>query len=149
MISEGFFSSEVRPDVPQIAGAAARAGITIYTLNARGTRGVGGRIMPDASLDRGTLSTLGDSSEEGLDVLAGETGGMAIRYTDNFRQALGRIASDTSTYYVLAYSPENVTLDGKFRRIELKTKWEGVEIRARRGYVASPLPAPKTIRTGK
>jgi VWFA-related protein len=149
MISEGFFSSEVRPDVPQIAGQAARAGITIYTLNARGTQGVGGRIVPDASLDRGMLSTLGDSSEEGLDVLAAETGGMSIRSTDNFRVALGRIAADTSTYYVLAYSPENTVLDGKFRRIELKTKWQGVEIRARRGYVASPLPPPKTIRTGK
>jgi VWFA-related protein len=148
MISEGFFTDELRAELSQLAGQASRAGITIYALNARGTIATGGRILPDASLDRGTLSTLGDSSEEGLDVLASETGGMSIRHTDNFVRALDRIVEDTSTYYVLAYSPENTLLDGKFRRIQLKTKWQGLEVRARRGYVATPLPPPKPIRAG-
>jgi len=50
-------------------------------------------------------------------------------------------------YYVLAYSPENTTLDGKYRRITLRAKWAGLDVRARRGYVASPLPPPKALRT--
>jgi VWFA-related protein len=149
LVSEGFFVNDLRAELPQIAGQAARAGITMYTLNARGTEGVGGRILPDASVARGTLSTLGETAQEGLDVLAAETGGMAFRNTDNFTKALGTVASDTSSYYVLAYSPENSALDGKFRRIQLKTKWQGVTVRARRGYVASPLPPPRPIRTGK
>ena len=62
---------------------------------------------------------------------------------------LTQLAADTSTYYVLAYSPENTTLDGKFRRITLKVKWEGLSVRARRGYVASPLPPAKQLRTSK
>lgn len=147
LISEGFFVSDIRAELPQLAGQAARAGITLYTLNARGTQAAAGRIMPDASVARGTLSTFGDTSQEGLDVLAAETGGVAFRNTDNFGAALASVATDTSTYYVLAYSPENTTLDGKFRRIELKTKWKGVSIRARRGYVASPLPPPRAVRT--
>jgi VWFA-related protein len=141
--------NDIRAELPRIAGQAARSGITMYTLNARGTEGVAGQILPDASVARGTLSTLGDTSEEGLDVLAAETGGVAFRHTDNFRAALASVAADTSTYYVLAYSPENTALDGKFRRIELRTKWSGVQLRARRGYVASPLPPPRQIRTGK
>jgi hypothetical protein len=56
---------------------------------------------------------------------------------------------DTSSYYVLAYSPENSVLDGKYRRILLKTKWSGLQVRARRGYVASPLPANKQLRITK
>jgi hypothetical protein len=48
---------------------------------------------------------------------------------------------------VLAYSSENPVLDGKFRRITLKVKWEGLTVRARRGYVASPLPPAKQIRS--
>lgn len=148
LISEGFFVDDLRAELPQIAGEAARAGIAIYTLNARGTSGVGGRILPDASVDRGTLSTFGETRQEGLDVLAAETGGIAFRNSDNYRLSLSSIASDTSTYYVLAYAPVNTALDGKFRRIELRAKWAGTNVRARRGYVASPLPARRAVRTG-
>jgi VWFA-related protein len=148
LISEGFFSDGLRAELPRIAGQAARAGIAIYTVNATGTAGVGGRILADASAERGTLSMFGDSSQEGLDVLAAETGAVAFRNSDNFVSALAAMASDTSTYYVLAYSPANQELDGKFRRIELKTKWAGVTIRARRGYVASPLPPRRGVRSG-
>jgi VWFA-related protein len=149
LISEGFFVDELRAQLPQIAGQAARAGIAIYTLNARGTAGVGGRILPDASVDRGTVSTFGDTSQEGLDVLAAETGAVAFRNTDNYHAALSSVAADTGTYYVLAYAPVNTALDGKFRRIELRTKWAGVDVRARRGYVASPLPPRRAVRTGR
>lgn len=147
LISEGFFVDDLRAELPEVAGRAARAGIAIYTLSARGTMAVGGRIQPDASVDRGSLSTFGDTAQEGLDVLAAETGAMAFRHTDNYAAALGSVAADTSTYYVLAYSPVNTALDGKFRRIELRTKWAGVDVRARRGYVASPLPPRRGVRT--
>ena len=144
MISEGFFVGG-QADVPQIA-ARRRGGITIYTLNApAGARSASScrrQPRPRRAVDARRLV------RRGLDVLAAETGGMSIRYTDNFRPG-ARTDRSTRAHYVLAYSPENATLDGKFRRIELKTKWQGVEIRARRGYVASPLPPPKTIRTGK
>lgn len=147
LLSEGFFVDDVRGRLPQVAGLASRAGITIYTLNVRGTDGAGGRMFADASLPGSGWSLRADTSEEGLDVLSAETGGISFRHTDNFSLALSSVASDTSTYYVLAYSPENTTLDGKFRRIELRTKWKGLTVRARRGYVASPLPPPKQIRT--
>ena len=146
LVSEGFFVEDMRAELPQLSGQAARAGITIYTVSARGTAGVGGRILPDASVARGTLSTFGDTSQEGLDLLAAETGGLAFRNSDDYRAALSSVAADTSTYYVLAYSPTNPILDGKFRRIELRPKWSGVEVRSRRGYVASPLPPRRTVR---
>ena len=148
LISEGFFVDELRAQLPHIAGQAARAGIAVYTVNAGGTAGVGGRIMADATAERGSISTFGDTSQDGLDVLAAETGAVAFRNSDNYQAALSAIASDTSTYYVLAYSPANAVLDGKFRRIELRTKWAGVSVRARRGYIASPLPPRRGVRTG-
>ena len=48
---------------------------------------------------------------------------------------------------MLGYTPQNPTLDGKYRRITLKVKPDGLTIRARRGYVASPLPPRRAIRT--
>ena len=88
-------------------------------------------------------------SEEGLNLLATETGGLPIRHTDDLASALNTVASDTSTYYVLAYSSDNTTLDGRYRKIDLRTTWKGLSIRARRGYVATPLPTPRQLRSGR
>jgi VWFA-related protein len=149
LLSEGLFFEDALGTLPIVAGQAARAGVTIYSVDARGTAAAGNRAPPDASLKVAGLGTFGDTSDAGLDVLAQETGGIAYRHMDDFRRALSDVAADTSTYYVLAYSPENAALDGKFRKIALRVKWEGVTVRARRGYVASPLAAPKPVRTEK
>jgi VWFA-related protein len=148
MISEGFFTPDVRSELPLIAGQASRAGVTIYTLDARGTSGAGGRTVADASVALGNLSMSGETGEEGLDILATATGGLALRHTDNFPAAMSAVAADTSTYYVLAYSPENAVLDGSYRAILVKTSWKGLSVRARRGYVATPLPRQRPVRTG-
>jgi VWFA-related protein len=146
-LSEGFYVEDVRSALPILAGQASRAGVTIYGVDVRGTNAASGVSAGEASLHSSALSGFGDTSDEGLDILAVETGGLTIRHTDDFSRALSQVASDTSTYYVLAYSPENTVLDGKFRRISLKVKWEGLTVRARRGYVASPLPPTKQLRT--
>jgi VWFA-related protein len=122
--------------------------VTIYPLAARGTAGTGGRTLAAASVALGNLSMSGETGEEGLDTLAKATGGLPLRHTDNFAAAMASIASDTSTYYVLAYSTDNTVLDGRYRPIEVKTSWKGLTVRARRGYVATPLPRPRAIRTG-
>jgi len=149
MISEGFYTPDVRSELPLIAGQASRAGVTIYTLDARGTAGAGGRTVPDASVALGNLSMAGETGEEGLEVLATATGGLPLRHTDNFAAAMASVAADTSTYYVLAYSPEQQVFDGRYRTIQIKTSWKGLAVRARRGYVATPLPRPKPVRTGE
>jgi VWFA-related protein len=146
-LSEGFYVDDVRSTLPILAGQAARAGITIYGIDVRGTNAVGGIKPGDATMSSNGLSGFGDTSDDGLDMLADGTGGMTVRHTDDYTRALAQVAADTSTYYVLAYSSENPVLDGKFRRITLKVKWEGLTVRARRGYVASPLPPAKQIRS--
>lgn len=149
LLSEGFYADDARSSLPVLAGQAARAGVTIYAVDARGTGARSGvSAASDPSLQGAGLSGFGDTSDEALDILAAETGGMTLRRRDDFRDALDDVATDTSTYYVLAYSPETA-LDGKYRRIVLKTKWAGLTVRARRGYVASPLPASKPLRITK
>ncbi|HEY7475504.1 MAG TPA: hypothetical protein VH679_10865, partial [Vicinamibacterales bacterium] len=63
-------------------------------------------------------------------------------------RALGLVARDTSTYYVMGYQPENTVMDGKLRKIEVKAKAGELRVRARKGYIASPLPPMQTIRIG-
>jgi VWFA-related protein len=150
LLSEGFYANDARSTLPVLAGQAARAGVTIYAIDARGRSARSGvSAAADPSVQGAGLSGFGDTNDEALDVLSAETGGMTVRNRDDFGRALADVATDTSTYYVLAYSPENSVLDGKYRRIVLKAKWAGLNVRARRGYVASPLPATKQLRITK
>jgi VWFA-related protein len=150
LLSEGFLADDARSTLPVLAGQAARAGVTIYAIDARGTAARSGvSAAADPSVQGTGLSGLGDTSDEPLDILAAETGGMTLRHRDDFAKALADVATDTGTYYVLAYSPENGVLDGKYRHITLKTKWAGLDVRARRGYVATPLPATRQLRITK
>src|SRR5690606_14839263 len=40
-------------------------------------------------------------------------------------------------YYLIGYNSTNAKLDGRFRRIQVRVKQRGIEVRARRGYRAA------------
>jgi hypothetical protein len=71
-----------------------------------------------------------------MHVLANETDGMVVPYTNNLDVPLKRIADDLTSYYLLGYYSSNSKLDGRYRRIEVRVKRSGVDVRARRGYRA-------------
>ena len=76
------------------------------------------------------------------------TGGLTIRHIDDVGRAFNLIARDTSTYYVIGYQPANSTMDGTFRKIEVKPNVDGLHIRARKGYVADEAAALEQMRGG-
>ena len=142
LLTEGFFVDESRSAVQQIAALAARHGVTIYAVDARGTLASGGRELPDASTTGAPIDTSFDTAEDGPEILAANTGGFVARGSDDFARAFDRIARDTSTYYVLGYAPAMRKLDGSLRKIEVRSTRDGVRVRARKGYLATPLPPP-------
>ncbi len=147
MLSDGFFTDEVRAEMQQIAAIAARGGATFYTIFGRGTESVGGRTTDAVTAEPGTVSTH-DTAEDGAQILSSGTGGFVVRNLNDLSRAFGLVARDTSTYYVMGYSPENVSLDGKLRRIEVRPKAGELRVRARKAYIASPLPQMQSIRIG-
>jgi VWFA-related protein len=146
LLTEGFLVEEIRGMLSQIAARAARFGVTIYAIDARGlaraSTGLSEASEPGVRLAPSAF----DTQEDGPHILAVETGGFVVRNTNDFQGALARIAEDTSTYYVLGYSPEQTVLDGRFRKIDVRVKWRGMQVRARKGYLATPLPPPMRAR---
>jgi len=72
-----------------------------------------------------------------MDRVAMETGGAHIDAEETdphtyFRQ----IAEELRTSYEVAYYPSNKAKDGTFRKIVIRTKVEGVRVRAKTGYFA-------------
>jgi VWFA-related protein len=71
-----------------------------------------------------------------LRALADDTDGSAIVNTANVAEPMRRIIADTSSYYLLGYQSTNSALDGKYRKITVRVKRSGVDVRARHGYQA-------------
>jgi VWFA-related protein len=71
-----------------------------------------------------------------LRTLAEATDGLAIVDSNNLAAGMKRIVDDLSAYYLLGYY-SNGKLDGKFHSITVRVKRPGVQVRARRGYLAA------------
>lgn len=137
-LSDGFVAQDLETTLRQVVGQIARAGARVYAIDVRGlNRGRGAGIIDQAVVDDevGGPASL-DAQEDGPNSLAVDTGGMMIRNENNIGRALDTIAGDANRYYVLGYQPLNTTFDGKFRPIEVRVKRPGVQVRARRGYLA-------------
>jgi VWFA-related protein len=75
-------------------------------------------------------SNYGDMSK-----LAEQTGGriIAVSHPDKLDKAFAEIAAELRSQYTLGFSSTNPINDGKFRRLEVKSK-DGYKIQARKGY---------------
>jgi VWFA-related protein len=147
-VTEGFFVEESREILQTVAGQAARAGTTIYSVDGRGLISTGANADPDVTSASMSRSTSFDAGEDAPFILTMGTGGLSIRHVDDVGRALNMIARDTSTYYVIGYQPANSTMDGTFRKIEVKPNVNGLHIRARKGYLATKLPPLEQMRGG-
>jgi VWFA-related protein len=137
-LSDGFALQNLDAELRLAVGQAARAGAHFYAVDARGlNKGSTSQLIDQPLADNPAGGgTRFDSQEDGTNSLAVDTGGFAIRNENNFGRALDTIQRDAATYYVLAYSPTNDRLDGKYRSISVKVNRPDVHVRARRGYLA-------------
>jgi VWFA-related protein len=143
-LTEGFYLEDSRGAIEAIAAQAARGGTTIYAIDGRGLVG-GSSPTPDVvTTDRGR-STAFDTADDGPTILTANTGGFIVRNIDDMSRAFGMIVRDTSTYYVIGYQPDNSTMDGKYRKIDVKSKVPGLSVRARKGYAAIALPPQEAL----
>jgi TolA-binding protein len=144
-VTDGLFADEYTAQLRQIAGTAGRAGVTIYAIDGRGldrSDKMGRSLLDVEGAPPGLAVEAFDTRDDPADQLAADTGGLVVRNVNDGAKALATIARDTSSYYVIGYTPADTTWDGRFRRIEVRVKRDGLSVRARRGYFAQPRSAP-------
>jgi VWFA-related protein len=115
---------------------ANRGNVSIYPFDSRGL------AASDSSAGFSQRSPAAEIAlvrrrVEGLRTIAAETDGIAIVETNDFNRGAERIVADMSSYYLVGYYSKNPKLDGRYRKISVKVKRSGVEVRARRGYKAA------------
>ncbi len=76
----------------------------------------------------------------GGDYVAETTGGTVIHNND-LAGSLTRLADESSAYYLLGYQSDKPQ-DGRWHKLEVKVSRPGLQVRARRGYFATP-PGPR------
>ncbi len=138
------YSSDIRQYSQDAIAAATRANVSFYSIDPRGLASFDdaaeiGSIPNDPSLGLG-LSALHDEltiSQDSLRTLSDETGGFAAVNSNDFGKSFERIIRDNSSYYVLGYYSNDTKRDGQFRNLKVSVKQPGLEVRARKGYVAA------------
>src|SRR5205814_9018817 len=89
------------------ADAAGRAGVVIYTLDARGIIGESLDVTNNRPIDSEGLTVsagIGEitASQDGLNALAGDTGGKAFRNTNApMSEWVDKVLDETANYYLV------------------------------------------------
>ncbi len=141
LVSEGFIYDPSQEGFKQVGEAARRANACLYFVDTRGLEGLlaGYGAQFGAPLqERDLMAALADVSQEGegAAALAADTGGFAVRNTNDFAAGAVRIGRESSRYYLLGYNPGEIPHDGRFRKIEVRVRGKGLTVRGRRGYYA-------------
>ena len=153
-ISDGFLmdlgpqGANIRDRLDRVIDAATRAGVVLYTIDARGlntntdvdvanTRPRTG--SGDPGLDMAMIGEIA-ATQDAMNALAGDTGGRALRNTNYFDRWVGQVLDETSNYYLFAWRPENDEEKiSKFRHVQIRVIGHPeLTARAPKGYVTGP-----------
>jgi hypothetical protein len=76
------------------------------------------------------------STHDALETIALDTGGRYFGNGNDLANAIKSAMRESSSFYMLGYSPSNKKWDRKFREIKVQVNRPGVQVRYRRGYFA-------------
>jgi Ca-activated chloride channel homolog len=116
---------------------AQRTGVVIYTISTS-IQWVTTTAEKDCRAT-GTCKYHLTDGDKILQNLAEETGGRSFYpyHVDDLDQSFQDIGDELRNQYQISYNPSNFVPNGKYHRIKLETpKFNGYQIRARRGYYA-------------
>jgi VWFA-related protein len=152
-------ATDVRAAGQDAIAAATRANVSFYAVDPRGLIGLDDAaeiqsFPTDTSLGLGITALQREMqiAQDSLRTIASETGGFAAVNSNDYQTSFARIIQDNSSYYILGYYSNDAKRDGQFRTVNVRVKTPGLQVRARKGYVAAKgrptppgTPAPPGI----
>jgi VWFA-related protein len=158
IVSAGFLIETLRFELSQIADRALRANVILNALDARG-------LYTDSTLTDASKSSFAYTSNtaligqkslmliesarrqtDGMQSLALDTGGIFFNNSNDLEAGFRRLAGLPEAYYVLAFSPQNLKVDGAFHPLKVTlVAQKGLTVQARKGYYAPKKPNDPTV----
>jgi VWFA-related protein len=133
---------------------AATANHARVAINVIQTGGLASTWKPSSAVDPSSMRMIDITKGEPLQQrfvvasmrqVAELTGGQVSVY-EFADKAFGRVATTTSSGYLLGYYPTNAAVDGRYRRISVKVNRPGARVLYRHGYFSEPPQAPTNHR---
>ncbi len=144
-------NDRIMSSLERLTDMANRAGVALYTIDPRGlptlsftaadrVRDPSGPRMGEIAMNR---STKYFESQNGLNYLAQQTGGLFIHNTNDIARAVQDVVKDLEGYYLIGYTPEAGTWDKdpkkpKFHRVSVRVLRPGLTVRSRSGFIGTP-----------
>jgi VWFA-related protein len=153
LLSEGFLD-DPGSDARAVEALSREANTAIYFVDARGLEALPGGFgsaaqvgPPTSGRERFEAATL---ESAGAVALADDTGGFAVRNTNDLAGGLGRIGAESRVFYLLGFYPPEGKAQGEWRNLRVEVKRSGLTVRARRGYtIRSEMNAAAAAKAGK
>jgi VWFA-related protein len=154
-----FDPTETTPQMHKTAALLAATQMAVYPIDVRGLAWLG---ADGASYSQDVFGPRGGDYEsrsgqgeelslvrETMLNVAQLTGGRAYFNNNDIPGQIQDVVNSGSSYYTLAYRPENQEWNGKFRKVSVKTSQQNVKLRCRPGYYAvkDPFGTPDVDRT--
>jgi VWFA-related protein len=132
----------------RLTDLANRSSVVIYAMDARGIANVNltaedslsGMSPTDVEQSLSDRRTEFFESQNGLNYLAQQTGGLFIRNSNDLNAGIRRVIQDQEGYYLIGYRPDESTFDAisgrrKFHKLTLKVNRPGkFNVRMRTGF---------------
>lgn len=144
------FSARIVNALQGLTDKANRAGVVIYSIDARGLLYLG----LTAEDSTGSLAVTDDVSSlvkknldernadfvegrQGLEMLSRNTGGFLIKNTNDLNLGIESVLKDQKGYYLIGYQPDSETFDAKkskYNELSIKVTRPGINVRYRSGF---------------
>lgn len=152
---------DTQPELEAVLKTATSNGVRFYTIDSRGLYTIGsvpgsgfeastssavntqmdsrGSPRPYQGVPEAAISHAASAARESTDALAElarETGGLFFENSNDLMKGIRQAVADGREYYVLAYVPQNKTMDGTYRKITVTAGGGKFQIKAKAGYWA-------------
>lgn len=121
----------------------ASAQVAIYPIAAEGIATDSAGAGADSRLTQQQIANPQQAGQQrnanhaAMDLIARDTGGVALYGTNSLNDALDHVVSHGSNFYTLTYTSTNPATDGQFRKIQVQlANLPGYRLAYRRGYYA-------------
>lgn len=123
----------------QVATAAGAARAHFYVIQPGDAFGQAPSLQRENIAGAGYLGS--ENPIEGIEHLAGVTGGKMLHLTGSAETAFGRVLRESAAHYVIGVDADRNDRSGRSQQLEVRVKRQDVEVRAR-PLITFPRPEP-------
>jgi VWFA-related protein len=126
---------QIYGDVVRISTIMRQGRVTLYSIDPLGTADFGGRSFRWEAYQKGiSKPNQADAGDLALQVLAVQSGGLALTTGNDLAAFLHRCVQDTSAYYEFSIAPPLDQKPNTYHQVEVRVDKPGTVARTRTGY---------------